>query len=154
MTALLEGGQPLVPGDPTSSAQEKASLLASLDRLRVEGGCDCGTCPSLTFTYLPGEGKEKADEVESQGQRLLLSAATADGKALLLLHIRGQQLLELEVAPTEDAPVSLPTAADLTGLEACRDMDTYRKARQESEERTGKSFDSVDAFMADITDIS
>lgn len=116
LLALLEGGQPLVPGDPVPSVQEKASLIAGLDQIRVGKSCDCGTCPSLTFSYLPDEGKEQADEVEGQGQRLVLSAAPADGKALLLLHIRGQQLLELEVAPTEDAPVSLPSAADLTGL--------------------------------------
>lgn len=61
-----------------------------VDGLQVVGKCDCGDCPSVSFTD---------DEAEQEG-RIILSASVPD--ALVLLFIADDQPEYLELAPVTD----------------------------------------------------
>lgn len=113
--ALITHGQPLTSQDATPDVHSRQKILTNLDQARADDSCDCGTCPSFGLIY-PGADGHYWPGYHYSGQDLparTLTATTQDGAALLLAHIRGDYLIELEIAPTGDHLVTLPRASDL-----------------------------------------
>lgn len=115
--ALIVHGKPLTSGEPEPIPQARQALLATLADARATAGCDCGSCLSIKLAYPQTDGSyakvAQASAYQEKQERYTLSAGIAGQSALILLHIVGEQIAELELAPTDDEAVILPCVEDL-----------------------------------------
>lgn len=115
LAALITQGRPLDAENYNPSAQEREGLLRTLHTAQAEQRCDCSTCITLAL-YYPAEPEiiPTASQLEQATASTTLTATTQDGSALLLAHILGERVTELEIAPTGQSVVCLPRPEELT----------------------------------------
>lgn len=114
LAALITQGRPLDAESHNPSAEERERLLRTLHTAQAEQNCDCSTCITLAL-YYPAEleATPPANQLESAAVSTILTASTQDGSALLLAHIAGERVTELEIAPTGQSAVCLPRPEEL-----------------------------------------
>ncbi|MFW0112501.1 hypothetical protein [Rothia sp. CCM 9416] len=109
LAALITQGLPLDTESHKPSAQERQGLIRRLNTAQAKQSCDCSTCITLTLHYpADSEATLLASPPETPAPRTVLTATTQDGSALLLVHLGGQYLTDLEIAPIGQNPVCLP----------------------------------------------
>lgn len=104
--AMIRRAPPLLEewGEPSLADRER--WLAMVDDLSVHGVCGCGTCPTIDLAYKGVFGDPaKADS------RMVLEASVQH--ALVLLLIDDDVPSCLEVAPTDELSVALPSPDEI-----------------------------------------
>ncbi|MFW0168892.1 hypothetical protein [Rothia sp. P4278] len=119
LAALITQGLPLDTESHKPSAQERQGLIRRLNTAQAKQSCDCSTCITLTLHYpADSEATLLASRPETPAPRTVLTATTQDGSALLLAHLVGHYLTDLEIAPIGQNTVCLPRPEELVFLAA------------------------------------
>ncbi|MDO4821093.1 MAG: hypothetical protein Q4A03_03505 [Rothia sp. (in: high G+C Gram-positive bacteria)] len=103
--AVLSLAKPHTPSDRELNTAEREAAIAALEEAQIEQICDCGTCLTYNLLY-------QGEPINQDLPRTYLAANTKDGDALVLVHLVGDKLATLEVAPTGNKPVEVLPAND------------------------------------------
>jgi len=93
-------------------SSDASKYMSQIDSLRIVSKCGCG-CPTVDFALQSGRKVGGSDIVAEAGGK------SPEGISVgVILHVRDDELSELEVYSTEglDVPFSLPTPDSLEAL--------------------------------------